>query len=173
MTAISTTRGDITEFSGGAIVNAANPHLAGGGGVDGAIHRAGGPSILQECRLWVAENGLLPTGHAMVTGAGELECDLVIHTVGPIWSEHDEESAHSLLAACYRNSLDMASEHECRSIAFPNISTGVYGFPKQPAAETAIATVEDWVSNNSDLERIVFVCFDDENLEIYSRLLEP
>jgi O-acetyl-ADP-ribose deacetylase (regulator of RNase III) len=172
MTAISTTKGDITEFTGDAIVNAANSHLAGGGGVDGAIHRAGGPSILQQCRLWVAENGLLPTGEAMVTGAGDLACDLVIHTVGPIWAEHDEESAHRLLASCYRNSLDLAAEHECKSVAFPNISTGVYGFPKEPAAQTAIATVEEWVSGSTDLERIVFVCFDDENLGIYSGLLE-
>jgi O-acetyl-ADP-ribose deacetylase len=172
MTAISTTKGDITEFTGDAIVNAANSHLAGGGGVDGAIHRAGGPSILQACRLWVAENGLLPTGEAMVTGAGDLECDLVIHTVGPIWAEHDKESAHSLLASCYRNSLDLAAEHDCASVAFPNISTGVYGFPKEPAAQTAVATVEEWVGGNPDLERIVFVCFDDENRAIYSRLLE-
>jgi O-acetyl-ADP-ribose deacetylase (regulator of RNase III) len=172
MTAISTTKGDITEFTGDAIVNAANSHLGGGGGVDGAIHRAGGPSILQQCRLWVAENGLLPTGEAMVTGAGDLACDLVIHTVGPIWAEHDEESAHRLLASCYRNSLDLAAEHECKSVAFPNISTGVYGFPKEPAAQTAIATVEEWVSGSTDLERIVFVCFDDENLGIYSGLLE-
>jgi O-acetyl-ADP-ribose deacetylase (regulator of RNase III) len=172
MTAISTIRDDITEFTGDAIVNAANSHLAGGGGVDGAIHRAGGPSILQECRLWVAENGLLPTGEAMVTGAGDLKCDFVIHTVGPIWAEHDEEDAHRLLASCYRNSLDLAAEHECASVAFPNISTGVYGFPKEPAAQTAIAAVEGWVSGNPDLERIVFVCFDDENRGIYSRLLE-
>lgn len=171
MTAITTTKGDITKFTGDAIVNAANSHLAGGGGVDGAIHRAGGPSILQECRLWVAENGLLPTGEAMVTGAGDLPCDLVIHTVGPIWGEHDGESSHRLLASCYRNSLDLAAEHECVSVAFPNISTGVYKFPKQPAAQTAVGSVKDWVSHNPELERIVFICYDDENLEIYSGLL--
>lgn len=172
MTSITTTQGDITTFDGDAIVNAANSRLEGGGGVDGAIHRAGGPSILEECRLWVAVNGLLPTGEAMVTGAGNLPCDLVIHTVGPIWAEHDEEAAHRLLASCYRRSLELAAEQKCTSIAFPNISTGVYGFPKHPAARTAVATVEDWRDENPDLEQIVFMCFDEENLSLYSELLD-
>jgi O-acetyl-ADP-ribose deacetylase (regulator of RNase III) len=172
MTSITTTQGDITTFDGDSIVNAANSRLEGGGGVDGAIHRAGGPSILEECRLWVAANGLLPTGEAMVTGAGKLPCDLVIHTVGPIWAEHDEESAHRLLASCYRRSLELAAERECTSIAFPNISTGIYGFPKQPAARTAFSTVKSWRDDNRDLERIVFMCFDEENLSIYSELLD-
>ena len=172
MTSITTTQGDITTFDGDAIVNAANSRLEGGGGVDGAIHRAGGPSILEECRIWVAANGFLPTGEAMVTGAGNLPCDLVIHTVGPIWAEHDEEAAHRFLASCYRRSLELAVESGCKSIAFPNISTGVYGFPKQPAARTAISTVRSWSDENRDLERIVFMCFDDENLSIYSELLD-
>jgi O-acetyl-ADP-ribose deacetylase len=172
MTSITTTQGDITTFDGDSIVNAANSRLEGGGGVDGAIHRAGGPGILEECRLWVAANGLLPTGEAMVTGAGKLPCDLVIHTVGPIWAEHDEESAHRLLASCYRRSLELAAERECTSIAFPNISTGIYGFPKQPAARTAFSTVKSWRDDNRDLERIVFMCFDEENLSIYSELLD-
>jgi len=166
------TQGDITTFDGDAIVNAANTRLEGGGGVDGAIHTAGGPRILEECRLWVAANGLLPTGEAMVTGAGNLSCDLVIHTVGPIWAEHDEESAHRLLASCYRRSLELAAERGCTSIAFPNISTGVYGFPKRPAARTATATVEVWSDENPDLDRIVFMCFDAENLSVYSALLD-
>lgn len=172
MTSITTTQGDITTFDGDAIVNAANSRLEGGGGVDGAIHRAGGPSILEECRLWVAANGHLPTGDAMVTGAGKLPCDLVIHTVGPIWAEHDEQTARRLLASCYRRSLELAVERGCKSIAFPNISTGVYGFPKQPAADTAVSAVRSWSDENQDLERIVFVCFDDENLSFYSELLD-
>jgi O-acetyl-ADP-ribose deacetylase (regulator of RNase III) len=172
MTSITTTQGDITAFDGDAIVNAANSRLEGGGGVDGAIHRAGGPSILEECRLWVAANGLLPTGEAMVTGAGNLPCDLVIHTVGPIWAEHDERNAHQLLASCYRTSLELAVERDCKSMAFPNISTGVYGFPKEPAARTAVSTVRGWSDDNRDLESIVFMCFDEENLTIYLELLD-
>jgi len=172
MTSITVTRDDITTFDGDAIVNAANSGLAGGGGVDGAIHRAGGPSILEECRHWVAVNGLLPTGEAMVTGAGNLPCDLVIHTVGPIWSEHDEQAAHRMLASCYRNSLQLAAGRECKSIAFPNISTGVYGFPREPAARTAVSTVAAWSDENPVLDEIVFVCFDQDNLDIYSELLE-
>ena len=172
MTSIITTQGDLTKFVGDAIVNAANPRLEGGGGVDGAIHRAGGPAIVEECRLWIAANGLLPTGEAMVTGAGNLICDLVIHTVGPIWAEHDEEAAHRLLTSCYRRSLELAAERGCTSIAFPNISTGVYGFPKRPAAGTAVATVELWSEENPDLDEIVFMCFDEENLSVYSELLD-
>lgn len=172
MTSISATQGDITAFTGDAIVNAANSRLEGGGGVDGAIHRAGGPSILEECRMWIAANGLLPTGEAMVTGAGNLPCDLVIHTVGPVWADHDEDTAHRLLESCYRNSLELAAERECESIAFPNISTGVYGFPKEPAARTAVSTVRAWVDDNPDLDRIVFICFDEANLVIYSGLAD-
>jgi O-acetyl-ADP-ribose deacetylase (regulator of RNase III) len=173
MTSITATQDDITNFGGDAIVNAANSRLEGGGGVDGAIHRAGGPSILEECRHWVATNGLLPTGEAVVTGAGNLHCDVVIHTVGPIWAEHDDQTAHRLLASCYRNSLQLAAERECKSIAFPNISTGVYGFPKEPAARTAVSTVMARIEENPVLDEIVFVCFDKDNLEIYSELLEP
>jgi O-acetyl-ADP-ribose deacetylase (regulator of RNase III) len=172
MTSISATQGDITAFTGHAIVNAANSRLEGGGGVDGAIHRAGGPSILEECRMWIAAHGLLPTGGAMVTGAGNLPCDLVIHTVGPVWANHDEDAAHRLLETCYRNSLALAAERECESIAFPNISTGVYGFPKEPAARTAVSTVRAWVDDNPDLDRIVFICFDEVNLEIYSGFVD-
>jgi O-acetyl-ADP-ribose deacetylase (regulator of RNase III) len=172
MTSMITTQGDLTTFVGDAIVNAANPRLEGGGGVDGAIHRAGGPTIVEECRLWIAANGLLPTGEAMVTSAGLLICDLVIHTVGPIWAEHDEEAAHRLLTSCYRRSLELAAERGCTSIAFPNISTGVYGFPKRSAARTAVATVELWSDENPDMNQIVFMCFDEENLSVYSELLD-
>lgn len=171
MTKISVRRDDITTLAVDAIVNAANSRLAGGGGVDGAIHRAGGPSILEECQRWVAANGLLPTGEAMATGAGNLPARLVIHTVGPIWSEHDEETARRLLASCYERSLDLAVERGCSIIAFPNISTGVYGFPKQAAATVALGAVRDRVANESELEEVTFVCFDEENLAIYEELL--
>jgi O-acetyl-ADP-ribose deacetylase len=170
-TQLSVAQGDITDFDGDAIVNAANPRLAGGGGVDGAIHRAGGPAILEECRRWVSENGLLPTGAAMATGGGDLEARLVIHTVGPVWSEHVEETARHLLASCYRESLKLAAHHGCTRVAFPNISTGVYGFPKDEAAATAWEAVTEWVDGDDSIDEIVFVCFGDENLEIYSRLL--
>lgn len=172
MTRITLTKGDITKQPVDAIVNAANSRLVGGGGVDGAIHRAGGPSILEECRLWVAENGLLPTGDAMVTGAGDMPARYVIHTVGPVWSDHSEDEARRLLASCYTNSLGLAVERECSTVAFPNISTGVYGFPKQAAAETAVAAVRGWVDATSDLDEVMFVCFDEDNRAIYSELVE-
>ncbi len=171
MTSISVTRDDITTIPVDAIVNAANSRLAGGGGVDGAIHRAGGPTILEECRRWVAVNGTLDTGDAMVTGAGDLPARIVIHTVGPIWADHDEEEAHRLLASCYSRSLDLAVENDCERVAFPNISTGAYGFPKRPAAEGAVETVRRWVGDGSKLSAIVFVCFDQENLTLYEGLL--
>jgi O-acetyl-ADP-ribose deacetylase len=171
MTKISVRRDDITTVTVDAIVNAANSRLAGGGGVDGVIHRAGGPTILEECRQWVAANGLLPTGEAMATGAGNLPARLVIHTVGPIWSEHDEETARRLLASCYERSLDLAVEKACSSIAFPNISTGAYGFPKQAAATVAIGTVRDRVADEKELDEVTFVCFGKENLAIYEELL--
>lgn len=170
-TRISARQGDITEFDGDAIVNAANSRLAGGGGVDGAIHRAGGPAILEECQAWVAVNGPLPTGQAMATSGGELRARLVIHTVGPIFSEHSEADARDLLASCYVRSLDLAALHGCATIAFPNISTGVYGYPKDEAAEVAVEAVTRWLSADDSLDEVVFVCFSEENLEIYSRLL--
>lgn len=171
MTRIRHIEGDITSIDVDAVVNAANPRLVGGGGVDGAIHAAGGPTILEECQAWVAENGRLPTGGAMMTGAGKMPARHVIHTVGPVWAEHDEENARRLLAECYRSSLDLARDQGCRSIAFPNISTGVYGFPKRDAAEVAVEAVRSHVEDGSDLEEVVFVCFDDENASIYSQLL--
>ncbi|HUG08663.1 MAG TPA: O-acetyl-ADP-ribose deacetylase [Acidimicrobiia bacterium] len=171
MTRISVTGGDITTIPVDAIVNAANRRLAGGGGVDGAIHRAGGPTILDECRRWVAANGTLDAGDAMVTGAGDLPARIVIHTAGPIWADHDEEEAHRLLGSCYTRSLDLAVENDCERIAFPNISTGVYGFPKRPAAEIAVETVRRWVGDGSKLNTVVFVCFDEENLTLYEGLL--
>lgn len=172
MTRITLIKGDITQLEVDAVVNAANSRLAGGGGVDGAIHRAGGPTILEECQAWVSRHGELPTGEAMVTGAGDMQARYVIHTVGPVWSRHDEETAKRLLASCYRNSLDLAVGHECRSVAFPNISTGVYGFPKRQAADTAVGTVEEWIAGETEIDEVIFVCFDDENRAIYWELLE-
>lgn len=171
MTDTSTRKGDITTLEVDAIVNAANSRLAGGGGVDGAIHRAGGPVIAAQCRRWISTHGRLATGEAMVTDAGDLPARLVIHTVGPIWADHEPQECRSLLAACYTRSLDLAKERGCSTVAFPNISTGVYGFPKKDAAEVAVSTVERWVDEHADLDQIIFVCFDDENFGIYSELL--
>lgn len=171
MTEIRARKGDITKSNVDAIVNAANSRLAGGGGVDGAIHRAGGPVIAEQCRAWIAEHGRLPTGDAMVTDGGDLPARFVIHTVGPVWGQHDPEESRALLASCYTSSLDAADDHGCASVAFPNISTGVFGFPKLDAGEVAVAAVRSWVEENATLEEITFVCFDDENLAIYSELL--
>ena len=153
-----------------AIVNAANSSLMGGGGVDGAIHRAGGPDILEECKEYVRSNGRLSTGKAIITSAGKLAASFVIHTVGPVWkggiNREDE-----LLANCYINSLHLAREKGLKSISFPNISTGVYGFPKKDAAEVAIETVHNFISSMEDPLKVYFVCFDEENYEIYKKLL--
>jgi len=172
MTRIRALAGDITTIRADAIVNAANSRLAGGGGVDGAIHQAGGPSILAECSTWVRANGPLPTGEAMVTGAGNLPSKRVIHTVGPIWGDQDLETSHRLLVACYRTSLDLAARSGSRSIAFPNISTGVYGFPKWLAAVVAVGAVREWVGQSpSSLDEVIFVSFNEENERLYSELL--
>ena len=171
MTQISTSLADITAVEVDAIVNAANSRLTGGGGVDGAIHAAGGPSILAECRAWVAKNGLLPTGEAMITTAGRLPARYVIHTVGPVYADHNPDEAERLLAACYRNSLELAARRSIESMAFPNISTGVYGYPKADAAAIAIAAVREWVEANNGVDEVSFVCFDETNHRLYSELL--
>lgn len=172
MALIESIKGDITRVGTDAIVNAANKELRPGGGVDGAIHRAGGPSIAEEAKAIAERDGHLSTGEAVATTAGELPSAHVIHTVGPIWDQHTEGEAVRLLSNCYRNSLDLAVELGCDSVAFPNISTGVFGFPKQLAGETAVGAVQDWVDDHpGELERVVFVAFDDENLEIYEELL--
>lgn len=177
MAKLSVHLGDITAMPVGAIVNAANSSLMGGGGVDGAIHRAGGPAILQDCRDIVAAQGPCNPGQAVITGAGELPAGLVIHTVGPVWSEDsDEEQAErhdETLAFCYQRSLQLAAKHGVRDVAFPNISTGVYRFPKLRAANVAINATIDWLEHNPShpLNEIIFVCFDNENFEIYSALL--
>lgn len=163
---------DITTLEVDAIVNAANSSLMGGGGVDGAIHRAGGPSILAECREIVAERGPLPTGEAVITGSGDLPARHVIHTVGPIYRNHAPNEAARLLASCYTASLDVAGANDCRTVAFPNISTGVYGYPKPDAAHIAITAARRWVNDHPDaLDTITFVCFDAENQQLYDTLL--
>lgn len=163
-------KGDITKLEVDAIVDAANSCLLGGGGVDGAIHRAAGPSLLEECKKIVEKIGKCPTGEAVITGAGNLKCKYVIHAVGPVWRGGSFNEAN-LLRNAYFNSLKLAKERSVRTIAFPNISTGAYGFPKELAAEIAISTVEGFLKNNPEIEKVIFVCFDDENFEIYQRKL--
>ena len=162
-------RGDITSIECDAVVNAANSSLLGGGGVDGAIHRAGGPEILAACRKIRAASGGCPTGEAVVTTAGNLPARYVIHTVGPVWQGGAGGEAE-LLAACYRNALLRAEELGVHTIAFPNISTGVYGYPKRKAARVAIDTVRSY--GGKGIVEVVFVCFDEENYRIYKELLE-
>ncbi len=159
-------RGDITTLEVDAIVNAANSSLMGGGGVDGAIHRAGGPTILEECRKIIARQGSCKTGEAVITTAGNLPAKFVIHTVGPVWNNGQKKEAEKL-ADCYRNSLRLAVENTLTSIAFPNISTGIYGYPKNEAAEIAVATVKDFLITAATIQQIIFVCFDEENYSIY------
>ncbi len=172
MTSIELVHDDITKVPADAIVNAANATLLGGGGVDGAIHRAGGPTIVAACREIRARQGDLTTGDAVVTTAGRLPARHVIHTVGPIWGAVDEAEAAALLASCYERSLELAAANECASVTFPNISTGVYHFPKALAADTAIAAVTRWVEDHPDvLDTITFVCFDDENHALYRERL--
>jgi O-acetyl-ADP-ribose deacetylase len=164
-------KGDITQIKVDAIVNAANRSLLGGGGVDGAIHRAGGPAILEECKKIVAKQGGCKTGEAVITTAGNLPSRFVIHTVGPVWNGGNNQESEKL-SSCYRNSLQLAVEHDCKTIAFPNISTGVYRFPKEKAAAIAVAAVTDFLQNNQDLENVIFVCFDQENYDFIEAKLE-
>lgn len=173
MADLSVHKGDITKLSVGAIVNAANSTLTGGGGVDGAIHRAGGPAILADCKALVARQGECQPGHAVVTGAGELPAGIVIHTVGPVWTDEGADGHEKTLAGCYTECLDLAVKHRAKEIAFPNISTGAYGFPKAKAANVAINAILDWLENNEshDLNEVIFVCFDDENFDLYQSLL--
>jgi O-acetyl-ADP-ribose deacetylase (regulator of RNase III) len=163
-------KGDITKMQADAIVNAANSSLMGGGGVDGAIHRAGGPAILEECRKIVAKQGGCKTGEAVITTAGDLSAKFVIHTVGPVWNGGKNDEA-TKLANCYKNSLRLAEENKIRTIAFPNISTGIYGYPKKDAAEIAVETVSSVLQTSILIEKVYFVCFDDENYLIYQKLI--
>lgn len=163
-------QGDITKLEVDAIVNAANSSLMGGGGVDGAIHRAGGTMILAECREIVARQGRCETGNAVITSGGNLPAKFVIHTVGPVWHGGNNNET-VLLANAYSNSLMLAIKNGIQTIAFPNISTGVYGFPKDQAAEIAIKTVQEFLSENNQIRQVIFVCFDQENFELYQELL--
>ena len=171
MNKIELIKGDITKINADAIVNAANSSLMGGGGVDGAIHRAGGPAILEECRKIVAKQGSCKTGEAVITTGGNLTAKFVIHTVGPVWHGGKKNEA-VLLASCYKNSLKLAVENKISSVAFPNISTGVYGYPKKEAAEIAVNTVNEFLNQNDFIEKIYFVCFDDENYQLYKSLMD-
>lgn len=162
--------GDICTLKVDAIVNAANSSLLGGGGVDGAIHRAAGPALLEECRIINKTQGGCPTGSAVLTGAGNLPCRSVIHTVGPVWHGGSHNEA-KLLESCYRQSLKCAEAQGCTSIAFPNISTGVYGYPKPLAAQVAIQTVKSELTQCNSLQELFFVCYDEENYRLYLELL--
>ena len=162
--------GDITRTKADVIVNAANSTLLGGGGVDGAIHRAGGPAILEECRKISESQGGCPPGEAVITTAGRLPAKFVIHTVGPVW-HGGMRNEDQLLANAYTRSLMLAVRNRARTIAFPNISTGVYSFPKERAAKIAVAAVKEFLKTDKSLDEVLFVCFDSENYEIYKRLL--
>lgn len=162
--------GDITKVSVDVIVNAANSSLLGGGGVDGAIHRAGGPIILEDCKKIIARQGSCKTGEAVITKAGNLPAKFVIHTVGPVWKGGQNGEAKKL-ANCYRNSLQLAVDNNCRTIAFPNISTGIYGFPKNEAAKIAVNTVVLFLHQTDAIEKVIFVCFEEDNFQFIRHLL--
>jgi O-acetyl-ADP-ribose deacetylase (regulator of RNase III) len=159
---VAITKGDITTFEVDAIVNAANKSLLGGGGVDGAIHRAAGPQLLEECRTL----GGCETGQAKITKGYRLPAKHVIHTVGPVWHGGDRDEDR-LLADCYRNSLALAVEHGLETVAFPSISTGAYGFPIHRAAPIALRTVKEVLEANPSLKKVYFVCFSEGDLEVY------
>ena len=166
---LSLFQGDITKQTTCAIVNAANSSLMGGGGVDGAIHKAAGHELLEEClRIAAQRKPKIPcaAGEAVITKAGKLPAKYVIHTVGPVWYG-GKQGEPELLVSCYRNSLFLAQENGIESIAFPNISTGVYGYPKDKAAETAIAAVRETLKQTLSIKQVVFVCFDQENYSLY------
>lgn len=167
MAKIEIIQGDITKLDVEAIVNAANTTLLGGGGVDGAIHRAAGPKLLEECR----KLGGCKTGEAKITRGYNLPARYVIHAVGPVWrgGRHQEEE---LLASAYRNSLRLAAEHGVRSVAFPCISTGAYGYPIEPAARIAAREVKKFLDENPSVEKVIFVCFLQRDYEVYQRVLK-
>ena len=168
---LSLTQGDITKQATDAIVNAANSSLMGGGGVDSAIHRAGGPTILEECRQIVSRQGRLPTGKAVITTGGNLKARFVIHTVGPIWYGGNREEPE-LLASAYRESLKAAAENNLSSISFPSISTGAYGYPVAEAAKVAMSTAASFLKERAtSIKEVVFVLFDSATFASYSSAL--
>jgi len=163
--------GDITKVKADAIVNAANSSLLGGGGVDGAIHRAGGKAILEACMQIRNEQGGCATGEAVITTGGYLPAQYVIHTVGPVW-QGGNKNEEQLLTNAYTNSLKLATAYDIETIAFPNISTGIYGFPKDKAATIAIRSVKAFLATNPQIKKVIFVCFDQENYNLYQSALE-
>jgi O-acetyl-ADP-ribose deacetylase (regulator of RNase III) len=163
---IEVIKGDITAMQVDAIVNAANSSLLGGGGVDGAIHRAAGPELLDEC----LKLGGCAAGEAKLTKGYDLSAAYIIHTVGPVWHGGIDDE-HALLAACYQNSLKIAKEYKLKTIAFPGISTGVYGFPKEQAALIAVTETKRFLKKSDFPEVVIFVAFDDENFNIYKKQL--
>ena len=167
MPRIDIVKGDITRLDVDAIVNAANESLLGGGGVDGAIHRAAGPDLLVECRSL----GGCPTGEARLTGGYRLTARFVIHTVGPVYRTGIQGEA-DLLRSCYRQSLRLAAQHEVRTIAFPCISTGVFGYPKDEACRLATETVVSWMKDNEYPQEVTFCCFGSDDAELYQQRLE-
>ncbi|MBE0538084.1 MAG: O-acetyl-ADP-ribose deacetylase [Ignavibacterium sp.] len=159
--------GDITKMHVDAIVNAANNSLLGGGGVDGAIHRAAGPKLLEECRTFNGCN----TGEAKITNGYNLSAKFVIHTVGPIW-DGGTNNEDELLKSCYLNSLNLADQNNIATIAFPAISTGVYRFPIEKAAKIAIETVQEFLTSKSSISKVIFICFDDRTYQVYKKYLD-
>ncbi|MDG2114272.1 MAG: O-acetyl-ADP-ribose deacetylase [Actinomycetota bacterium] len=171
-TVVEAVMSDITRQEVDVIVNAANSALAGGGGVDGAIHRAGGPAIMAECRQIAADRGGCPAGDAVATTAGDLPARWVVHSVGPIWDDRHAASHDTTLASAYTRSLDVATDLGASTVAFPNISTGVYGYPKERAAGVATRAVLEWLAHHPAKLRIVrFVCFDADNRSLYDAIL--
>ena len=166
MNRIVAVAGNITKIKASAIVNAANNSLLGGGGVDGAIHRGAGPELLEECRKL---NGCA-TGDAKITGAYKLPAEFVIHTVGPVWRGGNNKEPE-LLASCYRRSLELARDRQLETIAFPGISTGVYGYPLREASEIAFKTVKEFLANHTYPAEVIFVCFNEDALLIYQQLI--
>ena len=164
---IELTKADITTLKVDAIVNAAHESLLGGGGVDGAIHRGAGPELLKECRILEGCN----TGQAKITNGYNLKAKFVIHTVGPVWQD-GTNGEPQLLASCYRNCLQLAVKNQIQTIAFPSISTGVYGYPIMQASQIAVREVRNFLENNSLIKQVSFVCFSSEDLYIYKSLLK-
>ena len=171
-TKLSIIQGDITQQATDVIVNAATPSLMGGGGVDGAIHRAGGPAILEECKQIVSRQGRLPTGKAVITTGGNLKARFVIHTVGPVW-HGGNKGEPELLASAYQESLKVAAENNLSSISFPAISTGAYGYPTAEAAKVAVKTVASFLKEQAtSVKEVTFVLFDSATFECYSSVLK-